>query len=258
MQKKIIVVGNWKQNPPTLDKAKQLFIDIRNGCKAKYSDIGVVIVPPVPFISELRRLSPSGRLLLGAQDVSLYDVGAHTGEVAPTMLESVGAEFIIVGHSERRANGETDEVVQKKVAQVVRRGRAILCVGEHERGKADYFGVVDTQLRTALQGLPPAQVKRVVIAYEPVWAIGTGQTATVEMVEEMKIFIKKTLTNLFDRKIADAVPVLYGGSVKANNTEDLLRFSNVDGFLVGGASLKATEFINIIATAQKTYGEKNS
>ncbi len=250
MAKHILVVGNWKQHPPTLEKAKKIFIDIRNGAKHAHDGVVVMIAPPAPFLSELNRLSPSGRIGLVAQDISIFEAGAHTGEVALSMVASAGATEVIVGHSERRAGGEDDAVIKQKLAQVTRRHKAILCVGETTRDKdAEYFSVVEKQLQAALSGLTKVQMKRVRIAYEPVWAIGTGKNATVEMVEEMRLFIRKVLTDLYDRATAEATLVLYGGSVKANNAEDLLRFGGVDGFLVGGSSLKATEFTNIIATA---------
>jgi len=250
MAKNILVVGNWKQHPPTLEKAKKIFMEIRSGVKRTHEGVTIMIAPPTPFLSELNRLSPSGRIGLVAQDVSLFEAGAHTGEVALSMVASVGASEVIVGHSERRAGGEDDVLVHQKLLQVTRRHKAILCVGETTREKdAEYFSVVEKQLHAALSGLTKAQIKRIAIAYEPVWAIGTGKNATVEMIEEMRLFIRKVLTDLYDRTTAESVLVLYGGSVKANNAEDILRFGGVDGFLVGGASLKATEFTNIIATA---------
>lgn len=253
-----LVVGNWKMNPATLAKAKQLFIATRSKLPTRLQHTRAVIAAPYPFISELHRLSPSQRIALAAQDVFYAPAGAHTGEVSISMLKSVGVRTVIVGHSERRARGEHDEEVYRDVQAVLAaKTTAIICVGERERdAQGNYFSVVEAQLRAALNNVAASDLKRVVVAYEPVWAIGTGKTATAEDAYEMKLFIHKFLTDHYSRQAAGAVRILYGGSVKKGNAAALLTAGQVDGFLIGGASLKAAEFTHIINTAE-TYAKTN-
>lgn len=240
-------------NPPTIGQARKLFLGVRDRMPSSAKQHSVaVIAPPHPFISEMERLSPSKRIVLGAQDVYFETSGAHTGEVSLPMVKSVGVEYVIVGHSERRARGETDEEIYKDV-QVVLANKitAIICVGEKMRDtQGNYFSVVEAQLRAALRDVAVKSLKYVVIAYEPIWAIGTGTTATAEDAHEMRLFIQKILTDLFDRSAAKSVRVLYGGSVNKKNAAALLRVGEVDGFLVGGASLRAAEFVSIITIAE--------
>jgi len=248
----LLVVGNWKMNPPTLARAKKLFVDTRTRLKRRPTYVTPVVAPPFPFISEIARLSPSGRIALAAQDVFFESIGAHTGEVSVPMLKSVGVSMVIVGHSERRARGESDDEVYRDVQAVLRaRVTAIICVGEQVRdAQGNYFSVVEAQLRAALRDVSDSDLKRVVIAYEPVWAIGTGKTAQPADAHEMKLFIQKVLSDRFSRAAVAKVPILYGGSVKKNNAAALLRVGEVDGFLIGGASLKPAEFVSIIDIAE--------
>lgn len=247
-------MGNWKMNPATLGKAEKLFLDIRKGMGRKRDEsVEVVIAAPYPYIATLEQMSPSQRIGLGAQDIFYEAGGAHTGEVSATMLKSVGVSYVIVGHSERRARGENDEEVYQDVQAVLsNKLKVVLCVGEKERDSAgNYFGVVEAQLRAALAGVSEKDLKRIVIAYEPIWAIGTGKTATPEDAEEMRLFIQKILVGHFNRSAAEKVRVLYGGSVNKTNAKELLEGTQVSGFLIGGASLKASEFVNIINTTKK-------
>lgn len=254
-----LVVGNWKMNPATLAKAKKLYVDIRNRIARRPKHTKPVIAPPFPFISEIERLSPSRRIELAAQDVFFESIGAHTGEVSVPMLKSVGVSMVIVGHSERRARGESDEEIYRDVQAVLKaKVTAIICVGEKERDDhGNYFSVVEAQLRAALRDVTTSELKRVVVAYEPVWAIGTGKTASAEDAYEMKLFIQKLLADRFSRKDAEQVRILYGGSVKKKNAAVLLEVGKVDGFLIGGASLKAAEFTDIITIAE-TYAENHT
>jgi triosephosphate isomerase len=247
-----LVVGNWKMNPATLAKAKKLYIDIRSKLRQRRTHVVPVIAPPFPFISEMERLTPSRRIELAAQDVFFESIGAHTGEVSVPMLKSVGVSMVIVGHSERRARGESDEEIYCDVQAVLAaKVTVIICVGEQQRdSQGNYFSVVEAQLRAALRDVPATELKRVVIAYEPVWAIGTGKTASAADAHEMKLFIHKLLTDRYSRKAAGNVRILYGGSVKKANAAELLHVGGVDGFLIGGASLKAAEFVHIINTAE--------
>ncbi|MEZ4200185.1 MAG: triose-phosphate isomerase [Candidatus Paceibacterota bacterium] len=247
-----LIIGNWKMNPATLGRAQRLFLDIRKGLGRRRSSVDVVVAPPFPFISEMERLSPSQRIELCAQDMFFENTGAYTGEVSLPMLKSVGVSYVIVGHSERRARGETDEDVYRDVQLMLEHNTtAVICVGEKERDKhGNYFSVVEAQLRAALRDVPDNKLNKIVIAYEPVWAIGTGNTATPEDAREMKLFIQKLLADRFNRSALNKVRILYGGSVKKNNAAALLEQGDVDGFLIGGASLKASEFTHIINSAE--------
>lgn len=252
-----LVVGNWKLNPTTLGQAKKLFLDIRNSIARKKMHCVVTVAAPFPYIGALEALSPSKRVELSAQDVFYEEKGTFTGEVSSTILKSSGVTSVIIGHSERRALGETDELVQKKVSAAIKAGlTVIVCVGEEARdGQGHYFSYVETQVETILKAVPKNKLKQLVIAYEPIWAIskgdGKGKTATHEDAHEMKIFIQKIVADKFTRKSVEKVRIIYGGSVNAKNAEEMLVEGGVDGFLVGGASLRAGEFLKIINIANQ-------
>ncbi len=257
---KPLIIGNWKMNPATLGEAQKLILALRKGLGRRVSGVDVVVAPPYPYLSEMERLTPSQRILLAAQDFFSYPEGAHTGEVSLPMLKSVGVTSVIIGHSERRAKGDSDADVHQDVNELTKaRMTTILCVGEKQRdSQGHYFGMVEGQLRSALKDVTEKQLSHMVIAYEPVWAIGTGKTATPEDAHEMKLFIQKVLSDLFDRKTVEKVRIIYGGSVNSDNASDLLSRGGVDGFLVGGASLKASEFISIINQAETHAKQKTS
>lgn len=242
-----LIVGNWKLNPETSAAAKTLFVDVRKKLK-KDAPVQVVVAPPFPFIADLMRLSPAGRLLVAAQTMSAERSGAFTGEVSAGMLTSFGVRHVIVGHSERRALGETDGDVNRKVlAALAHKMTPIVCIGETERDeRGTFFNVIETQLRALSEGVTAKQISQVVIAYEPIWAIGTGRTATAEDVQEMQLFIVTVLTKIYDRLAAKRVRIIYGGSVKPDNAQILHSGGGMDGFLVGGASLVAEDFISIV------------
>jgi triosephosphate isomerase len=185
---------------------------------------------------------------LAAQDVYHQKLGPFTGEVSPAQLKDLGVEYVIIGHSERRADGETDAVVAKKVASALKHKLTpIVCVGETARDDSgEFFNVVEEQLRQLCADLTGQDIKKVVVAYEPIWAIGTGETATPQDVKEMQLFIISVLTKRYDRKVANSVRQLYGGSVKPHNAKELHEEGGMNGFLVGGASLKADDFTSII------------
>ncbi len=248
--KKPLVVGNWKMNPATIGDAKKTFIEIRTGITRVKNDVEVVIAAPFPYLPELQKLAPSKRVLLAAQDVYFEPAGAFTGEVSLSMLKSVGVTHVIVGHSERRAMGETDAHVAAKVAAVSKHGlMVVVCVGEKKRdSQGDYFSLIEAQIQAAISGVTKNKLAQVVIAYEPIWAIGTGKTASAQDVHEMKLFITKVLSDAVGRNAATKMRIIYGGSVKADNAEELFTVGEVDGFLPGGASLKPKEFISIIKT----------
>jgi triosephosphate isomerase len=250
-----LVIGNWKLNPSTAAEAKTLFGEIKKKLP-KILTTKVVVAPPFLFIPVLAALGnkiTKQKIALGAQDVFYEERGAITGEIGPGMLASFGVEYIIIGHSERRALGESDVQVNKKVQAVLKRKLIpIVCIGEKVRdSQGQFFNDIAIQLRSLAKDLTEAQLQKVIIAYEPIWAIGTGATATVEDVKEMQLFIVSTLTKLYPRKAAEKIKLLYGGSVKESNAKSLYEEGGMDGFLVGGASLIASEFIAIIKATQK-------
>lgn len=250
-----IVVFNWKMNPATVGKAKELFLDIRRAA-ARRANVETVVAAPFPYLAELRKLTTGKRTKLGAQDVFWERAGAHTGDVSASMLVSVGVSHVIVGHSERRARGETDEDVARKAAASIRAGIVpIVCVGEHERDpQGRYLAHVEMQVRAAASAVRSA--RQLIIAYEPVWAIssgdGKGRTAQPEDVHEMVIFIRRILSDVYSRRAAEHVPILYGGSVNESNAAALISEGMVDGFLVGGASLHARTASVILSAAHAT------
>jgi triosephosphate isomerase len=237
-----LLVGNWKLNPATQDEAKNLFQTIGKKI-TKYKEVEVVVAAPFLFIPELAKLKQT-RIALGAQDAHFEERGACTGEISPALLAPYKVTHVIVGHSERRALGETDEQINKKIQTLLKRKMTpIVCIGESlrdEQGK--FFNHIETQIRQLTTGLTPAQLAKIVIAYEPIWAIGTGATATAEDVKEMQLFIVSILTKLYERKVAHKIKLLYGGSVKASNASEIFAQGGMQGFLVGGASLSAEEF----------------
>lgn len=248
---KPLIIGNWKMNPATLSRAEQIVVGIQKGLQGRVGAAQIAIAPPVTFITELEQLSGSQKIAFAAQDVSLFEFGAYTGEVGISMLRSVGVKLVIVGHSERRELGESDEMVEAKMQRVLgNRLTAVLCVGEKERDRSgDYFNVVEAQLTRALANVKAEALKHVIVAYEPVWAIGTGANATPEQAEEMRLFIQKVLADTYGRVGAASVKIIYGGSVNSNNADDLLRVGHADGFLIGGASLEVKEFVEIVKIA---------
>ena len=242
-----LIVGNWKLNPLAEKDANALVTALKKSVK-KQPEPYVAVAPPFVYLAEIGKKVEKSPITLGAQDVSQMPVGAFTGEISAAQLKNLGVEFVIIGHSERRAMGETDEQVVKKVQQALKyRLTPIVCIGEKERDEnGQFFTVIETQLQALAQALSASEMKKLVIAYEPIWAIGTGNTATVDDVKEMQLFIASTLTKLFDRALAKKVRLLYGGSVKPHNAFALQQGGGMQGFLVGGASLKAKDFMEII------------
>jgi len=241
-----LVMGNWKLNPGNTIEAKTLFAELKKKIP-KTTTAKVVVAPPFLFIPELAKGAASV-IKLGAQDVHYEERGAVTGEIGAGMLASFGVEYVIVGHSERRALGETDTQVNKKVQALLKRKLTpVVCIGERLRdSQGQFFNHIAAQLKALTEGLTPLQLQKIVIAYEPIWAIGTGETATAENVKEMQLFIVSTLTKLYERKVAEKVRLIYGGSVKESNARELYEQGGMSGFLVGGASLQAGEFAAII------------
>ena len=246
-----LMAGNWKMNLNHLE-AIALVQKLAFSLTPKDLDaVECVVLPPFVDLRSVQTLVDGDRLAIryGAQDLSPHDSGAHTGDVSGPMLAKLGCSYVVVGHSERRqSHGETDEVVNSKVHAALRHGLTpILCVGEGE-GVRELNGQVDhtvDQVCAALAGVSAEQAASVVVAYEPVWAIGTGRTATPEDAQEVCGEVRLTLAELYSRELADAARVLYGGSVKAANVAVLMEQPDVDGALVGGASLDADEFARL-------------
>lgn len=247
MSKKIpLVIGNWKLNPNNLKTAVTLATEV--GRKCKNTTVKVAIAPPFVYLHEVGKKIAKNPVALAAQDVSTEPLGAFTGEISAAQLKDLGVTHVIIGHSERRAKGETDATVVKKVELALKHKLIpVVCVGEVTRDQqGNFYSFVESQIKALTGVLRAADIKKVVLAYEPIWAIGTGDTATEEDVKEMQLFIYSTLTKAYDRKVAAGVRLLYGGSVKPNNAKVLHTQGGMDGFLVGGASLKATDFSEII------------
>ncbi len=242
-----LIVGNWKLNPQTLAEATTLASAVAKYQKKSDAPY-VAVAPSYLHLSEVKKKLGTSTVFLGAQDVSIEPLGAFTGEISAAQLRNLGVEFVIIGHSERRAMGETDQQVAAKVAiSLKNKLTPIVCVGERTRdAQGTFFSFVEEQLRSLTKNLKAIDVKKIVIAYEPIWAIGTGKTATADDVKEMQLFIYSVLSKIYDRKTADNVRLLYGGSVKAQNAAELQEKGGMNGFLVGGASLKAAEFTEII------------
>jgi triosephosphate isomerase len=253
--RKPLIAGNWKMNLNHLE-AIALVQKIAFALPEKYyAKVDVAVLPPFTDIRSVQTLTDGDKLSLtyGAQDLSPHDSGAYTGDVSGPMLAKLGCSFVTVGHSERREyHGETDELVNKKVKAALKHGiKPILCVGEklEVREAGEHIAHTTAQLVEGLKGLKAEQVKDVVVAYEPVWAIGTGKVATPSDAEEVCGAIRATLAEKYGAEVASSVRVLYGGSAKANNISDLVACENIDGALVGGASLDGEEFTKLCALA---------
>jgi triosephosphate isomerase len=253
--RKPFIAGNWKMNLNHLE-AIALVQKIAFALPEKYyAKVDVAVLPPFTGIRSVQTLVDGDKLSLtyGAQDISSHDSGAYTGEVSGVMLAKLGCSFVTVGHSERREyHAETDELVNKKVKAALKHGiTPILCIGEklEVREAGEHISHTTAQLIDGLKGLKAEQVKDVVVAYEPVWAIGTGKVATPADAEEVCKAIRATLFEKYGDEVASSVRVLYGGSAKANNISDLVACENVDGALVGGASLDGDEFTKLCALA---------
>ena len=255
MARKVFIAGNWKMNQNHLE-AIALVQKIAFALPEKYyAKVDVAVLPPFTDIRSVQTLVDGDKLSMtyGAQDISPYDSGAYTGDVSGVMLAKLGCSYATVGHSERREyHFESDELVNKKVKAALKHGiTPILCIGEklEVREAGEHISHTTTQLIEGLKGLKAEQVTSVVVAYEPVWAIGTGKVATPADAEEVCKAIRATLQEKYGEDVASSVRVLYGGSAKANNISDLVACENVDGALVGGASLDGDEFTKLCALA---------
>lgn len=249
MRKKI-VAGNWKMNK-TFQEADDLLFEIADELNEKgRGETEVIVCPPFPYLEMAYDIATENDFMVGAQNLSQWDGGAYTGEVSASMLHSMGVTHAILGHSERRSYfGETDAVIAVKVDLALKYNIVpIYCCGEvlAERQAEKHFDVVREQVGAALFHLGNESIKQLVIAYEPVWAIGTGVTASPAQAQEMHAFIRSLLAGKYGEEIANEIPVLYGGSCNAKNAAELFANPDVDGGLIGGASLKAADFAAIV------------
>ena len=245
--RKAIIAGNWKMNK-TPAEAKALVEALKPLVKDATCDV-VVCVPAVD-IATVKAAAEGSNIKVGAQNVHFMESGAYTGELSAEMLKAAGAEYVIIGHSERRQYfGETDFTVNKRVLAAVKAGlKVIVCVGEKKEERVDGYtdALVAYQTLIALTGLTDDEVKQVVVAYEPVWAIGTGLVATDEQATETIGVIRKAIEGRYDKEVADAVRIQYGGSMKPSNVKGLMAQPEIDGGLIGGASLKAEDFSLVV------------
>jgi triosephosphate isomerase len=260
-----VIAGNWKMNG-TLADTKALISDLRAGLPESRAD--VVVCPPFTALSTAKSLLDGTRLKLGAQDVFWKERGAYTGQISPPMLVELGCRYVIVGHSEPRGRfgvpepdfdadilsyfGDTDAAVNRKLRSALAAGLTpICCVGEtlHERRAGHTDAVVTGQASIALRDVAPDQAAHLIFAYEPVWAIGTGETCRADEANRVCGVVREAISRLFGTEIADGTPILYGGSVKPENARELLAMVEIDGALVGGASLKAADFAAIVEAA---------
>lgn len=246
--RKPIIAGNWKMYKTTSEAASYVaeFMNLISDA----GDVEIVLCPPFTCLAEVRRMTDASPVRVAAQNMHFENEGAYTGEISAAMLKEVGVTDVVLGHSERREYFcETDEALAKKVATAVEADlRPILCVGESdaEREAGSTEDKIKNQLAGGLENISPGQLAGMVIAYEPIWAIGTGKTATAEIAQETNRFIRETLAAQFDVSASEQVRILYGGSVKPDNISELMAEEDIDGALVGGASLNASDFAQIV------------
>ena len=251
--RKPFVAGNWKMNTDShssVDLAKRV---ASGSSQVAGQGVSVAVCPPFVYLQSVAKALSASSVAVAAQDIYFEPKGAFTGEISASMLKDIGCTYALCGHSERRhVIGETDELVNKKVAAAIGGGLLpILCVGEllAEREASQTEEVVSRQLKAGLAGLGVEKASAVTIAYEPVWAIGTGRTATPQQAQDVHSFVRKLITEFYDNQLAEEIRILYGGSVKPNNSADLMSQPDIDGLLVGGASLSADDFVAIIRSA---------
>lgn len=249
-----LIAGNWKMNCGP-SETKVLIEGIKEHSPEMPGQLEVLVCPPTISLTVASSLLQNTGIRLGAQNVHFEDNGAFTGEVSTEMLKDAGCSYVIVGHSERRQYfGETDKTVNAKVKKALADGiKPVICVGESldQRKKDVHKQMVKKQVEAALNTVSNSNIGHVVIAYEPIWAIGTGETATPDQAQEMHGMIRRVVSGLFDEEAASAIQILYGGSMKPHNAEELLSQPDVDGGLIGGASLKADSFTDIITIADE-------
>lgn len=254
--RKPIIGGNWKMNRGTPKETKEMLkalIPLVKGVK----NIDIVIFAPFTVLNTAYEILKSSNIKLGAQNMYFEEKGAYTGEISPIFLKEIGVEYVILGHSERRdIFNESDVLINKKLKKALSLGlKTIVCIGEHlkEREVGNTKKIIEYQFYETFKNITKEEFLEIVIAYEPIWAIGTGKTATPEQAEEIHCFIRELLTKKFDKDTANSIRIQYGGSIKPNNAKDLFKEKNIDGGLVGGASLDSNSLFQIIKAADMIY-----
>jgi triosephosphate isomerase len=248
MRRKVIA-GNWKMNND-LNETQNLLSKLSSGLSVDNLNCDVIVCPPFTSLFEAHSLLKDTKIKIGAQNMYFESSGAFTGEISASMLRSVGCEYVILGHSERRAIfGETDELINKKIKKANESGlKPIFCIGEllEEREAGITEKIIEKQVKSGLEGISSDDMSKIIIAYEPVWAIGTGKTASPGQAQEVHAFIRSLLSEKYGSSVSNNIIIQYGGSVNSNNAGELLFQEDIDGALVGGASLKVESFICII------------
>ena len=257
--RKPIIAGNWK-----MYKTRAEALELVNGLKRELtgvSSVDIVVCPPFTSLQAVKDILTGSNIELGAQNVHWEIKGAYTGEVSPVMLKDIGAKFVIIGHSERRTYfKETDEDINKKIKSCIKEGLLpIFCVGEtlSERESNKTKEVIEKQVNSGLSNVSNIEMEKIVVAYEPVWAIGTGKTATPEQAEEVHKFIRDKIREKFGIEIAERIRIQYGGSVKPDNIKNLMDQGDIDGVLVGGASLEIDSFVKIVNGVRSCLGTRH-
>lgn len=244
---KRLVIGNWKMNPATLLEAKTIARKTRR-VAVGLTHTEVVACPPFAFITAAVSSKDSDTLKIGAQSVSIHEGGAHTGEVSAGMLRDIGVKYVIAGHSEERARGDTDATIAQRVTAIVESGmQAVLCVGEKVRDEnGAYLETLKDQIKNSLAGVPASRAKNIILAYEPVWAIGAKEAMAADQVREMGLFVRKVFSDVFNADQALKATVLYGGSVNFRNAAEIIKTGQVDGLLVGRESVNMPGFTELL------------
>jgi triosephosphate isomerase len=249
--RKTVIAGNWKLNN-TSKEAIELVTLLKRDL-TDISEVDIIVCPVFTVLADVRDVLNETNIKIGAQNLFWEDKGAFTGEISAPLIKDAGAEYVIIGHSERRQYfGETNATVNKKIKAALAHGLTpIVCVGENldQRETDKTFDVIQTQCKESLEGFSAEEMKKMIIAYEPIWAIGTGKTATPEQAQEVHQFIRKLLAEMHSQELADAITIQYGGSVKPDNIKALIGQADIDGALVGGASLKRDSFVAIVKSA---------
>lgn len=251
--RKTLIAGNWKMNND-VEQSLELAESLKSLSEKFDNNVDVLICPAFTSLYAVKEVLKNSNIKLGAQNMHFEDKGAYTGEISPLMLKDIGVEYVIIGHSERRQYfNETDEIVNKKLKSALKYDIIpILCVGEtlREREEKKEKETVKNQIVKALENIQPSDAEKIAVAYEPIWAIGTGINATSEQANEMASFIRTCISKIYNKQLSDKTIILYGGSVKGDNAKEILSQTDIDGALVGGASLKADEFLKIINYAK--------
>ena len=253
MGRRILIAGNWKMNK-TATEAAALVTEIKRDV-FDIDNVDILVCPPFTALAVVSDVIRDSNVSLGAQNMYFEDKGAYTGEISTAMLKDCGCTHVIIGHSERRTIfNESDETINKKVKKALEADLIpVLCIGEklEEREANKTFEVITNQLEGDLAGIDSDNIKKIIIAYEPVWAIGTGKTATSEQAQEAHAFIRNLIKEKYDSVVADGIIILYGGSMKPANVEELVSQPDVDGGLIGGASLEAASFVELVKKSNK-------